>query len=236
MISNYLSLKNIFVKRGENFTLQVKRLELPENTIAGLIGNNGAGKTTLFMTILDLLDYKNGEITILGHKWSSGEYKIKAKIGVFLDETYVIDYLTLDEYFRFLAKAYGVDERITLERAIEYLNILQIEYNSAQLIRKLSRGNRIKTGLIASLLHQPDLLFWDEPFANLDPLSRQQLINLITIIKKQQRSTFLISSHNIDELYGFCDNFICLSSGKIALKGEKSVLSKKQILHILGIE
>jgi len=232
--SNLLYVKNLKVKRNETFILDIPEFVSNEKSITGLIGNNGAGKTTFLQSILDILKFSCDELRILNFSWDKNAIKIKKNIGVYLDETYIIDYLTVEGYFKFLNFAFKQDLKIFNKRKNDLLQAFQVDFSDKQLIRDLSTGNRIKVGIIGSLLHNPKLVIWDEPFANLDPFSRNTLIDIILQFKKNGTS-FIISSHNIDELYEYSDNFLCLNNGSITADDSKNNLSINDILKFLGV-
>lgn len=233
MSSNILYVNSLIVKRGEIFKLEISKFLIEGKSTIGLIGNNGAGKTTFFQSILNMLDFSSGEIKIFNMEWKKNDINIKKRLGVYLDETYIIHYMTIDEYFNFLRYVFKVPENQFTKRADEYISTLQLNYNPKQLIRDLSTGNQVKVGLIGSLLHNPEFVIWDEPFANLDPLTRKHLIELVLKLKDENTS-FLISSHNIDELYEFSDDFLCLNNGSVIANGGKDIYTKKELLEKLG--
>jgi len=235
LTSNILSINNLSVIRNENFSLKIKKLQLDSGVILGLIGNNGSGKTTFYLSLLNLLDYSNGKIELFKKSWKHDDIYIKKNIGVYLDASYLIDYLTINEYFQLLAKAFNDSLANYMQRAKDYMDIFKIQFTDNQLIRELSQGNQIKIGLIASILHRPKLVLWDEPLANLDPLSRASLIELTLKIKEENKTSFIISSHNINELFEFSDYFLCLERGKVTGNGTKNQFSNTDLLNLLGI-
>lgn len=239
MYSSILLVKNLATIRSENFTLKISEILMEKNIIMGLIGNNGAGKTTLFLSCLGLLENAEGDVKFFNKSFGvsdSQDVAIKKNLGIFIDETYMINYMTVVEYFEFLRKIFEVPEDIYEMRLKEYLLIFHIDIDDNILIRNLSTGNRVKVGLMGTLLHNPALVMWDEPFANLDPLSRINLIKLVNFIRDKNQTSFFISSHNIDELYDFCDKFICLEDGIIKVAGNRKEISKEEIYKTLGAE
>ena len=181
----------------------------------GLVGNNGAGKTTFFRLILDLIEASSGEVRVDGEKVARND-TWKSKVGSFLDEGFLIDFLTPDEYFAFTAKVYNQsdgDVALFLESMKEFFNgeIL----GSRKLIRDLSKGNQKKTGIAAALLSEPKILILDEPFTALDPTSQIRLKRMLNELKTAKKMTMLISSHDLNHVTEVCDRIMVLEKGVV---------------------
>lgn len=181
----------------------------------GLVGNNGAGKTTFFRLILDLIEASSGEVKIDGEKVARRD-EWKSKVGSFLDESFLIDFLTPQEYFAFTAKVYNKSEgdvAFFLESMKEFFNgeIL----GSRKLIRDLSKGNQKKTGIAAALISDPQILILDEPFTALDPTSQIRLKRMLNELKTTKKMTMLISSHDLNHVTEVCDRIVVLEKGNI---------------------
>lgn len=181
----------------------------------GLVGNNGAGKTTFFRLILDLIEASSGEVRIDGEKVARHD-EWKSKAGSFLDEGFLIDFLTPEEYFAFTAKVYNKSEgdiALFLESMKEFFNgeIL----GAGKLIRDLSKGNQKKTGIAAALITNPQILILDEPFTALDPTSQIRLKRMLNELKTTKKMTMLISSHDLNHVTEVCDRIVVLEKGKV---------------------
>ncbi len=181
----------------------------------GLVGNNGAGKTTFFRLILDLIEASSGEVKVDGEKVARRD-EWKSKVGSFLDESFLIDFLTPEEYFAFTAKVYNKSEgdiALFLESMKEFFNgeIL----GSGKLIRDLSKGNQKKTGIAAALISDPPILILDEPFTALDPTSQIRLKRMLNELKTTKKMTMLISSHDLNHVTEVCDRIVVLEKGMV---------------------
>ncbi|MFA7493733.1 MAG: ABC transporter ATP-binding protein [Proteiniphilum sp.] len=181
----------------------------------GLVGNNGAGKTTFFRLILDLIEASSGEVKIDGEKVARRD-DWKSKVGSFLDESFLIDFLTPEEYFAFTAKVYNKSEgdiALFLESMKEFFNgeIL----GNKKLIRDLSKGNQKKTGIAAALISDPQILILDEPFTALDPTSQIRLKRMLNELKTTNNMTMLISSHDLNHVTEVCDRIVVLEKGNV---------------------
>jgi len=195
--------------------VDIPTLQISEGECFGLVGNNGAGKTTLFRMLLDLVRPTNGEIIINGQDVkNSSEWR--NYIGSFLDDNFLIPYLTPDEYFDVVAELHGLgkeDLKITLNRFEELLNgeVLGMK----KYIRDLSKGNIKKVGIVAALICQPQIVVLDEPFENLDPTSQVRLKGIIIKEHKNRNTTFLISSHDLSHVTEICNRIVLMEKGKI---------------------
>lgn len=198
----------------------IKALDIPSIGIAtgesfGLVGNNGAGKTTFFRLILDLIEATSGEVRIDGETVARRD-DWKAKVGSFLDEGFLIDFLTPEEYFNFTGKVYGKsdgDISTFLASMQEFFNgeIL----GSRKLIRDLSKGNQKKVGIAAALLPDPQILILDEPFTALDPSSQIRLKRMLNELQNTKRMTMLISSHDLNHVTEVCRRTVVLEKGHV---------------------
>jgi ABC-2 type transport system ATP-binding protein len=199
----------------EAVVLDVALLEIPKSECFGLVGNNGAGKTTLFRIMLDLVRASHGKVEIDGKDVSKSE-DWKRTTGAYLDEHMLLSYLTADEYFQTLRKIYGLSEadlKLHLDKFMELFNDEIV--GKKKYIRDLSKGNLKKVGIAAALMGNPEVVFLDEPFENLDPSSQIRLKKLIFQEKEASQVTFLISSHDLNHVTEICDRIVLLEKGKI---------------------
>lgn len=182
---------------GEKTAVDIAEYRIPEGEMLGLVGNNGAGKTTLFRLMLDLLKADDGCILIDGEDVSRNE-RWKETTGAYMDESFLIDYLTPDEYFQFIGKAYRLDKATVQERTDRFERFMNGEIKGQKTyIRNLSAGNKQKVGIIGALIHNPSLLILDEPFNFLDPTSQSALKYLLKEYNQTTGATILVSSHNL---------------------------------------
>ena len=197
-------------------------LNIPELTIAtgesvGLVGNNGAGKTTLFRLILDLVRPTMGDISIGDVNVSRSE-DWKFITGSFIDEKFLLGYLTPDEYFQFLSRIYQLN-KLDLEKHLgQFSSLFNGEITgTSKYIRDLSKGNKKKVGIAAAFMGNPQLIILDEPFENLDPTSQIHLKEIIKKFRTTFNTTFLISSHDLVHVTTVCNRIVLLERGKIKM-------------------
>jgi ABC-2 type transport system ATP-binding protein len=183
--------------------------------IIGLVGNNGAGKTTFFRLILDLIKADKGEVLLKDKNVATTE-GWKEYTAAYLDDGFLIPYLTPEEYFYFVGKLH---QRSKAD-VDEFLHDFEPFFDGAILkngkfIRDLSKGNQFKVGIVAGILQNPEILLLDEPFANLDPSSQLRLIQMLKDLQASRRMTILISSHDLNHITDVCNRVLLMEKGKI---------------------
>ena len=200
---------------GETCACDIPSLTINDGDVLGLVGNNGAGKTTLFRMFLDLLKPDSGSILIDNIDPSQDE-EWKETTSAHLDDGFLIDYLTPEEYLSFIGKNSGIAEGVIEERIKDFEKFSGNEvFGQKKLIRNLSAGNRQKVGIIAALIRHPKLVILDEPFNFLDPSSQNHLKTLITDYHEQTGATILISSHNLQHTIDISTRITLLEKGQI---------------------
>lgn len=212
---------NLTKDYGGQRAVDIPELIIPDGTILGLVGNNGAGKTTLFRLLLDLIKATDGEV-VLSHSEDS-EFLNPAKceewkhfVGAYVNEGFLIDFLSPEEYFLFVGKVNEIPEDTVKATIEQYADFLTDEIMGAgKLIRDLSAGNRQKVGIISALLAQPKIVILDEPFNFLDPSSQNKLKKLLIDYHEKTGATLLISSHNLNHTVDISTHVALMEKGKI---------------------
>ena len=200
---------------GEKIAVDIEHYEINQGDMLGLVGNNGAGKTTLFRIMLDLLKADDGKVIINDIDVSQSE-DWKSITGAFIDDGFLIDYLTPEEYFYFIGKMYGLKKEEVDERLIPFERFMSGEViGHKKLIRNYSAGNKQKIGIISSMLHYPQLLILDEPFNFLDPSSQSIIKHLLKKYNEEHQATVIISSHNLNHTVDVCPRIALLEHGVI---------------------
>lgn len=210
-----IEIKNITKVYNGVTVLNIPDLKISKGESFGLVGNNGAGKTTLFRCILDLIRPNSGEISSDGH-YVSKTAAWKSFTGSYLDEGFVIDFLTPEEYFSFLANINGLSK----DDLNEFLKDFEEFFNGEILgkrkyIRDFSSGNQKKVGIAAALISKPDVLILDEPFNSLDPTTQIRLKNLLKKLDEETQTTMLISSHDLNHVTEVCKRIVVLHEGNV---------------------
>lgn len=200
---------------GEKVAVDIEHYEINQGDMLGLVGNNGAGKTTLFRLMLDLLKADDGKVIINDIDVSQSE-DWKSITGAFIDDGFLIDYLTPEEYFYFIGKMYGLKKEEVDERLIPFERFMSGEViGHKKLIRNYSAGNKQKIGIISAMLHYPQLLILDEPFNFLDPSSQSIIKHLLKKYNEEHQATVIISSHNLNHTVDVCPRIALLEHGAI---------------------
>ncbi len=208
--------------------LDLDALEIPQGESFGLVGNNGAGKTTMFRCLLDLIKPDSGQVLNFGTDVARSE-DWKQYTGSFLDEGFLIDFLTPEEYFKFIGDLHGLSEEDREGALARFEELFHGEIRGKKkYIRDLSTGNKKKVGIAAAMLFDPDLLVLDEPFSGLDPSSQILLKDLMKSLKEERGLTMLISSHDLDHVTEVCDRIGILDEGKLVqdLRTHESTLEE----------
>jgi len=194
--------------------VNIEQLSVGNGETIGVVGNNGAGKTTLFRMLLDLIRPDTGEILSKGLN-IAGKDQWKEYTASYLDEGFLIDYLTPEEYFIFIGSLHGMDGKEVSDYLRDYDEFFNGEIlNSGKYIRDFSKGNQNKVGIVAALMQRPELLILDEPFANLDPTTQIRLKAHLKSLKSTSLTT-LISSHDLNHVTDVCDRIILFEKGSI---------------------
>ena len=210
-----IEIKDLVKRFGDKVALDISELNIEEGTLLGLVGNNGAGKTTLFRMILDLLKADSGFVLSKGIDVSKSE-DWKTYTGSFIDNRFLIEYLTPEEYFHFVGGTYGLTKEEIKERLKPFSRFMNNEIlGQKKYIRNFSAGNKQKIGIMAAMMIRPEILILDEPFNFLDPSSQIEIRDMILKLNKEQKTTVLISSHNLNYTTDISSRVVLLENGII---------------------
>lgn len=210
-----IQIQHLVKRYGDKTVLELPQLEIPDGQIFGLVGNNGAGKTTLFSLLLDLIQATEGAVKIDEIAVHESE-DWKTKTAAFLDETFLIGYLTPEEYFYFIGDLRGVSKSDVDAMMAGFSDFFSGEIlNQKKYIRDLSKGNQKKVGIVATFIGDPKLLVLDEPFANLDPTTQIRLKELLKEKSQVYGRTVLISSHDLQHVTEVCERIAVLEKGQL---------------------
>lgn len=228
-----IKIDNLKKQFGETCACDIPSFTINDGDILGLVGNNGAGKTTLFRLLLDLLKADEGSVSYVfslpdgeasGTVATEGTVTInpteseawKQHVGAYIDEGFLIDFLTPEEYFAFLGKVSGISQQEVDARLQQFERFANGEvFGQKKLIRNLSAGNKMKVGIISALFRRPKTVILDEPFNFLDPTSQMVLKHLLQDYANETGSTILISSHNLQHTVDISTRIALLEHGKI---------------------
>ena len=210
-----IEIRNLKKQFGETVACNIDAFTINDGDILGLVGNNGAGKTTLFRMLLDLLQADEGSVVIDGINPAESE-AWKQFVGAYIDEGFLIDFLTPEEYFAFLGKISGMTQTEVDERLKDFEQLAAGEvFGQKKLIRNLSAGNKQKVGIISALFLRPKIVILDEPFNFLDPSSQLLLKHVLTDYAQATGATLIISSHNLQHTVDISNRIALLEHGVV---------------------
>ena len=215
--------------------LKIDELNIPKGQSFGLVGNNGAGKTTYFSLLLDLIKPTTGSI-------SNGEIIVdqsedwKPYTSSFIDESFLIGYLTPEEYFYFIGDLRGQNKADIDALTSKFEDFFNGEIiGKKKYLRDLSKGNQKKAGIVAALIGNPEVIILDEPFANLDPTTQIRLKQILKDLAEKQGVTVLISSHDLMHVTDVCERIVVLEKGEIIKDLETNPATLKELeAHFAG--
>lgn len=215
--------------------LNIPSLEIKKGECFGLVGNNGAGKTTFFNLLLDLIQPTNGYIINNDIQVNKSE-DWKPFTSAFIDETFLIGYLTAEEYFYFIGELHGQNKADIDNHIEKYRDFFNDEIlGKRKYLRDLSKGNQKKVGIIAALIGNPEVIILDEPFANLDPTTQIRLKRILIELTHNPNVTILISSHDLIHTVEVSTRIVVLEKGNIVKDLKTSAETLKELETFFGI-
>ena len=217
--------------------LHIENLDIPKGQSFGLVGNNGAGKTTYFSLLLDLIQPTTGYIKSKEILVNESE-DWKPFTSSFIDESFLIGYLTAEEYFYFIGELRGQNKADVDALVSQFEDFFHGEIlGQKKYLRDLSKGNQKKAGIVAALIGNPEIIILDEPFANLDPTTQIRLKQIVKDLAQKQGVTVLISSHDLMHVTDVCERIVVLEKGEIVKDLATSEATLKELeAHFAGTE
>ena len=223
-----IQIENLKKSFGEKVAVDIEQYEIRDGEMLGLVGNNGAGKSTLFRLMLDLVKADGGRVLMHPSEEEQSQGIAQGSVdvaqtedwkdwtGAFVDESFLIDYLTPDEYFQFIGRISGRKQEEVDTFLLDFEQFMAGEVaGQKKLIRNLSAGNKQKVGIVGAMLLQPKVLILDEPFNFLDPSSQSAIKRLLVDYNKKTGATILVSSHNLQHTVDICPRIALLEHGVI---------------------
>lgn len=210
-----IKIENLSKAFGKKVAVNIDNLSIAKGETIGIVGNNGAGKTTLFRLMLDLCQATTGVVLNQGQNVAESE-DWKSTTGAYIDNGFLIDFLTPEEYFDFIGNTRGLDSSeisFRLEQFERFMNDEVLGYK--EYIRNFSSGNKQKIGIIGAMLVRPDILILDEPFNFLDPSSQIEIKRLLKLYNAEYGTTIIISSHNLDHIVDVSNRIMLMENGAI---------------------
>ena len=224
-----ITVHNLTKTYNSNTVLNIDHLEIPKGQSFGLVWNNGAGKTTLFSLLLDLIQPSSGHIINNEVQVDQSE-EWKPFTSAFIDESFLIGYLTPEEYFYFIGELRGRNKADVDALLANYADFFHGEIlGQKKYLRDLSKGNQKKVGIVASFIGNPEVVILDEPFANLDPTTQIRLKGIIKDLAAKEGVTVLVSSHDLIHVTEVCERIVVLNKGEVVKDIHTSTETLKEL-------
>ena len=224
-----IKINNLGKGYNQKIVLNIKDLNIEKGEIFGLVGNNGAGKTTLLRLILDLIQADKGAVFSNDADVAKSE-DWKSYTSSYLDDGFLIGFLTPEEYFHFIGEIYSVSKATIDAKLKEFDHFFNGEVlgQKKKFIRDFSMGNKQKIGIVSTLITDPQVLILDEPFNSLDPTSQILLKRFLTDYSKKTSSITIISSHDLNHITEICSRIVLIEKGVVIrdLKNDGTALAQ----------
>ena len=232
-----ITVSNLSKSYSGRTVLKIQSLDIAKGQSFGLVGNNGAGKTTFFSLLLDLIQPTTGFIKSNNIQVDKSE-EWKPFTSSFIDESFLIGYLTPEEYFYFIGDLRGQNKADVDKLLAQFEDFFHGEIlNQKKYLRDLSKGNQKKVGIVAALIGNPEIIILDEPFANLDPTTQIRLKKIIKELAEKRGVTVLISSHDLLHVTDVCERIVVLNKGEVIKDIATSEATLKELeAHFSGEE
>ena len=229
-MSNYAIKIKDLIKQFDNFMLGPINLTIPKGTIVGYIGQNGAGKSTTIKLLLGLLNKDSGEIKILD-EINPNSVALKDKLGIVFDDLLVPEEMTLVDVEKFCSRVYSKWNKNSFYKFKEKFNLPE-----KKIIKNYSRGMKMKLSMAVALSHNAELLILDEATSGLDPIVREEILDLLLDFMQDENHTILISSHILSDLEKVADYIAFINDGKILFMETKDELKENYGICTLSNE
>lgn len=213
-----LRMEHLTKVYGDKKAVDDLSLHIQPGEIYGFIGHNGAGKTTTLKSVVGILQFDAGEITIDGISIKEQPLVCKKKFAYIPDNPDLYDFMTGIKYLNFIADVFGVDENTRQERIRKYADLFEITNDLGQPIAAYSHGMKQKLAIIAAWMHDPKLIIMDEPFVGLDPKASHLLKGMLREVCDNGGAIFF-STHVLEVAEKLCDKVAIIKGGKLIRSG-----------------
>lgn len=217
--------KDLVKKYGGFTALDGVSFEFPDGEILGIIGHNGAGKTTLLKIMSGLIAPTSGSLSINGIDVVKDPVALKGMLGYLPEESRLYETMTVENYLSFFGEIYGLPPQVIRERCRQLLAVLSLEPDGKK-IGEFSKGMKRKAAIARSLIHNPDLLIYDEATSGLDPMTSRFIADYLRTLKREKK-TVILSAHNLYQVEAICDRVMILRRGQMIAFGSMSQLRER---------
>ena len=229
---NFIEIKEVVKQYDGHLALDRVSMDVPEGIIYGLLGPNGAGKTSLIRIINMITKPDSGEVLLGGKPLQPSDV---AQIGYLPEERGLYKKMKVGDHIVYLARLKGVDKATAVQRMNQWLERFDLTEWRDKKVEALSKGMQQKVQFIATVIHEPRLLIFDEPFSGFDPVNAEQLKQEILRLK-DQGSTILFSTHNMESVEAICERITLINSARVVLEGSVAAIKQEHKKHLYEIE
>lgn len=230
-----LKIEGLTKNYGKKKAVDDLSLYIAPGEIYGFIGHNGAGKTTTIKSVVGILKFDAGTITVNGHDILKDPMAAKKDMAYIPDNPDLYEFMTAIQYLNFIADVYEVPADVRNERIDKYAELFEIRDDLAQGISSFSHGMKQKLAIIAALIHEPKLIIMDEPFVGLDPKASHQLKELMREICDRGNSIFF-STHVLEVAEKLCDKVAIIKEGRLLVSGTMEEVKGNTTLEEVFLE
>ena len=221
-----IKIENLNKNYGEKQVIHNINLEIKKGELCGFIGPNGAGKTTIMKILTCLLKPGSGNVYIKNFSVIDSPIDVKRHIGYLPENSSLYEDMTINQYLEFFSEIYGMNKKISKKRVLELLNDLGLNDRADENISSLSNGMKRKVAIIRAILHDPEVLIFDEPTVNLDPITSSSVRKFMKELQRKGKTIFF-STHNLYEVESICERIVMINKGKIIFAGTIDELKDK---------
>ena len=220
---------------GDLHAVKNLNIKVESGCFYGFLGPNGAGKSTTIKMLTGLMSPSSGTMTLLEKSMLSESLAIKSKLGVVSEDLCLFEHLTAREYLTFVARMYRLPKKTMEDRIDELLELMNLQDTEKKLVVEFSHGMKKKTALAAALIHNPELLFLDEPFEGIDAIASRDIRNILTSLISRG-STIFLTSHILEIVERLCTHVGIISDGELVCQKNLEELKGKSSLEDIFIE
>jgi len=230
-----IELERVTKRFGDKVAVSELTLAIEPGAFVGLLGRNGAGKSTTLKMLTGLLAPTSGSIRLLGQDFDGHALDLKRRIGVMPEDMALLEMLTGPQYLRFVGRMYGLSDDVVDARRKELFDKLDLAPGPRTVIADYSFGMKKKVALSAALIHGPEVLFLDEPFEGIDPVTSRTIKDILAALRRRG-TTILLTSHILEIVEKLCEEIAILEKGALLGFGTLEDLRKGASLEAAFVE
>lgn len=225
-----IQIHDLVKRYGDVVAVDHLSFEVKQGEIFGLLGPNGAGKTTTIRVVMDILNPDAGSVTILGQLPGQA----KGRVGYLPEERGLYRNLKVLDTLIYLGELKGIPRSTARERAVDLLERIQLQDWATRKVRDLSQGMQQRLQFVASLVHDPEVLFLDEPFQGLDPVNAERIKDFVADLHREGK-TIVLSTHQMNRVEALCHRIMLINRGRAMLYGPLDEIKQEYAPHAVRV-